>query len=307
MARIYVSSTFEDLEPHRRKVSMTLHRLGHEDIAMDYYVAEDKRPLDRCLSDVASCDVYVGILAWHYGYVPRLNNPEERSITELEYRKAQANGIPCLIFLLSEEALWPRSKQDKGIAAERIEAFRQELLARHVISFFENPDDLARQVNEAVVNWEKESWRALQYHSCFISYSAIDQMFAERLHSDLQARGVQCWFAPHDLPIGAKTWDAIDEAIRVRDKLLLILSKASIDSEWVEDEANKAYAEERARKQVVLFPIRIDNTVMSTAEPWAAKLRNERNIGDFRQWRNPDSYQKGLERLLRDLKTSGTK
>ena len=52
----------------------------------------------------------------------------------------------------------------------------------------------------------------------------------------------------HDLPIGAKTRDTIDEAIRLREKLLLILSKASIASEWVEDEVNKAYAEERPQR-----------------------------------------------------------
>jgi TIR domain/Pentapeptide repeats (8 copies) len=147
---------------------------------------------------------------------------------------------------------------------------------------------------------------SIQYYSCFISYSAKDQMFADRLHADLQDKGVRCWFAPHDLPIGGKIWDAIDEAIRLRDKLLLILSKASIASEWVEDEVNKAYAEERSRKQVVLFPVRIDNAVISTAEPWAVKLRDQRNVGDFRQWRKPAEYQKSLERLLRDLKASGT-
>ena len=63
-------------------------------------------------------------------------------------------------------------------------------------------------------------------------------MFAERLYADLQNKGVRCWFAPHDLPIGAKTWDAIDEAIRHREKLLVILSEASIASNWVEDEVN---------------------------------------------------------------------
>ena len=109
------------------------------------------------------------------------------------------------------------------------------------------------------------------------------------------------------MPIGAKTWDAIDEAIRLRDKLLLILSKASIASDWVEDEVNKAYAEERSRKEVVLFPIRIDNTVISTGEPWAMKLRDQRNIGDFRQWKKPAEYQKSLDRLLRDLKSNGEK
>jgi hypothetical protein len=147
---------------------------------------------------------------------------------------------------------------------------------------------------------------AINFYSCFISYSARDQLFAERLHADLQNKGVRCWFAPHDLPIGAKTLDAIDEAIRLRDKLLVILSKASIESDWVEDEVNKAYAEERERKQTVLFPIRIDDAVMTTPEPWARKLRDQRNIGDFRLWDKPAEYQKSLERLLRDLTASGT-
>ena len=46
----------------------------------------------------------------------------------------------------------------------------------------------------------------------------------------------------HELPIGAKTWDAIDEAIRVRDNVLLVLSQTAIDSDWIENEVSKAYA-----------------------------------------------------------------
>jgi hypothetical protein len=143
---------------------------------------------------------------------------------------------------------------------------------------------------------------AIEFYSCFISYSNKDQMFAERLHADLQNKGVRCWFAPHDLPIGAKTWDAIDEAIRLRDKVLLVLSRAAIDSNWVEDEVNKAYAEERERGTTVLFPIRIDDSVMTTTEPWARKLRDQRNIGDFLRWQEPHEYNKSFNRVLRDLK-----
>ena len=144
--------------------------------------------------------------------------------------------------------------------------------------------------------------QALQFYSCFISYSTQDQAFANRLHADLQNKGVRCWFAPHDLPIGAKTWDAIDQAIRVRDKVLLVLSQAAIDSDWVEDEVNKAYAEERERKTLVLFPIRIDDSVMTTNEPWARKLRDQRNIGDFLKWDDTSGYDKSFDRVLRDLK-----
>ncbi len=151
MARIYVSSTFSDLTEYRANVSLALKRLGHEDVAMEYYVSEDKRPLERSLSDVESCDVYVGIFAFRYGHIPRENNPEGRSITELEYRKARDNGIPCLVFLLSEDAPWPKSKQDKGDAADKIESLRQEIIGseRHVVNFFETAHELSLKVNEA--------------------------------------------------------------------------------------------------------------------------------------------------------------
>ena len=141
----------------------------------------------------------------------------------------------------------------------------------------------------------------IQFYSCFISYSSKDQMFADKLHADLQNAGVRCWFAPHDLPIGAKIWDAIDEAIRLRDKLLVILSEASIGSDWVEDEVNKSYAEERDRKTTVLFPVRIDDLVMTTPEPWARKLRDQRNIGDFRHWESVAQYSKGARTALARL------
>jgi hypothetical protein len=143
---------------------------------------------------------------------------------------------------------------------------------------------------------------AIQYYSCFISYSSKDKRFAERLHRDLQSKGVRCWFAPHHMRIGAKIIDAIDEAIRLRDKVLLILSEGAIASDWVEGEVTRALEEERTRKQVVLFPVRLDDAVMETSEGWARLLRGQRNIGDFTGWKEHDSYQKSFERLMRDLR-----
>jgi uncharacterized protein YjbI with pentapeptide repeats len=143
--------------------------------------------------------------------------------------------------------------------------------------------------------------RAIQYYSCFISYSSRDQDFADRIHADLQNNGVRCWFAPHDLPIGAKILDGIDAAIRLRDKVLLILSEDAINSDWVGNEVTTAFEEERKRKQTVLFPIRLDNIVMETKEAWAAQLR-ARNIGDFRHWEDHKRYKTSFDRVLRDLK-----
>src|SRR5262249_19334063 len=158
VARIYVSSTFRDLKEHRHEVSLALHRLGHQDVAMEYYVAEDRRPLDRCLADVTSCDVYIGIFAWRYGHVPHGGNPEQRSITELEYRRAVAEKKACLIFLVDEDAPWPRSKIEVA-AMDRIEALRHDLRTneRHIVDTFATVEELTRKVNEAVIQWEKQT------------------------------------------------------------------------------------------------------------------------------------------------------
>jgi TIR domain len=106
------------------------------------------------------------------------------------------------------------------------------------------------------------------------------------------------------MPIGAKIIDAIDEGIRLRDKVLLILSKDAIASDWVEGEVTRALEEERKRGQVVLFSVRLDDAVMQTSEGWARLLRGQRNIGDFTRWKDHDQYQRGFERLMRDLRVN---
>jgi hypothetical protein len=144
---------------------------------------------------------------------------------------------------------------------------------------------------------------ATKHYTCFVSYSARDQDFARRLHADLQDRGVRCCFAPQDMKIGANIRDALDEEVRRRDKMLLILSEASIASRWVENEVTKAFEEERLREDIVLLPIRIDDAVFVTDEAWAVRLRASRHIGDFSNWKDPIDYKNALYKLVRDLRS----
>jgi len=157
--------------------------------------------------------------------------------------------------------------------------------------------------------------KALEFYSCFISYSTQDQEFADRLHADLQNKGVRCWFAPHDMQGGKKLHEQIDAAIRTHEKLLLILSPNSMDSEWVKTEIRKARKRERTEKKRVLFPVRLVS--FEAIRDWelfdadegkdlAVEIR-EYYIPDFSNWKNHDPYAKGFENLLRDLKTEGPK
>ena len=142
----------------------------------------------------------------------------------------------------------------------------------------------------------------IQHYSCFISYASKNDNFAQRLYADLQDKGVRCWFAPEDMKIGDKIRTRIDEVIRIHDKLLLVLSRNSVASAWVEKEVETAFDKEIERKEPVLFPIRLDDAVMKSKTGWAADIRRSRHIGDFRNWKDHNDYQKALERLLRDLK-----
>lgn len=149
--------------------------------------------------------------------------------------------------------------------------------------------------------------QSTHYATVFISYSSKDETFAQKLYDDLKARGVRVWFAPEDLPIGAKTRDTVHEQIGQHDKLLLIISEQAIASDWVEDEVEKALERERREGRLVLFPIRIDDTVMSSTKGWAENLRAIRNIGNFKAWTEPTTYQRALSRLLRDLEANEQK
>ena len=73
---------------------------------------------------------------------------------------------------------------------------------------------------------------------------------------------------------------------------MIILSDASVQSHWVEREVNAAREREDIENRTVLFPIRIDDAVMSATKAWAADIRRSRQIGDFRGWKHHDSYVK---------------
>jgi uncharacterized protein YjbI with pentapeptide repeats len=146
----------------------------------------------------------------------------------------------------------------------------------------------------------------IRYYSCFISYNNRDNVFAERLYRDLQNNGVRCWFAAEDMKTGDIIRASIGQEVRLRDKLLVILSESSIGSQWVGHEVEKAFAEERDRGTVKLFPIRLDDAALSAKDDWVEAIRLSRHIGDFSDWKAETKYQEALQRLLRDLKASST-
>jgi TIR domain len=119
---------------------------------------------------------------------------------------------------------------------------------------------------------------------------------------------------PHDIRGGMKVHEQIDKAIRMYDRLLLILSEASIASGWVKTEIANARQKEKDRGTRVLFPISLipfdairnwKNFDADTGKDSAWEIR-EYFIPNFSHWKDHNQYHGAFERLMRDLKAEGT-
>jgi uncharacterized protein YjbI with pentapeptide repeats len=150
----------------------------------------------------------------------------------------------------------------------------------------------------------------IQFYSCFISYSCKDEEFARRVHGRMRDAHLRVWFAPEDVKGGQKLHEQIDTAIRFYDKLLIVLSEASLRSEWVMTELRKARKAERQTGERKLFPVRLVD--YDTLRDWecfdadsgkdlAVELR-EYFIPDFSNWKDYDQFETAFDRLLKDLR-----
>lgn len=143
---VFVGSTFVDLQPYRNAVREALHRLEAVVRGMEYFGALPETPKAECLRIVGSCKFYIGIFAMRYGST----DPETgKSLTQLEYERAQELHLPSLIYLIDEERQPVLPKHiDFGDSANKLQALKQALKSRHVVSFFTTPEDLAVRVSQ---------------------------------------------------------------------------------------------------------------------------------------------------------------
>jgi hypothetical protein len=148
--------------------------------------------------------------------------------------------------------------------------------------------------------------QAIEFHSCFVSYSHADKPFARRLHNSLQQRGIRCWLDEHRLLPGHDIYDEVNRGIRLHDKVLLCCSKSSLTSWWVDNEINNAFEKEQAlwreqgKKVLVLVPLNLDGYMFS--KEWnsgkAAEIR-ARMAADFTEGEHSIvQFREQFERLV---------
>jgi hypothetical protein len=153
---------------------------------------------------------------------------------------------------------------------------------------------------------------ALQFNSVFISYSSEDTAVAEKIYDALRSRGVRVWFAPRNMRGGQLLFEQIDEAIQVHDRLLILLSEASIKSNWVKTELVRAWRRELAEGRRILFPVLLSPFEQlrlwscfdaDTGTDVAAAVRAY-FIPDLSDWLHDEKFEAGVRQIINDLRAT---
>jgi hypothetical protein len=141
----------------------------------------------------------------------------------------------------------------------------------------------------------------MQVQNLFISYSHFDSKFVEKIEKHLRNRKVNSSRDVHDAPAGPLE-KIVDRAMRQNPTVLLIFSENSVNSDWVEYEAQKARELEKELNRHVLCPIALDDSWKTCK--WSGVLRNQikkYNILDFSKWEDEKDFENKFNRLLQGL------
>jgi TIR domain len=142
--------------------------------------------------------------------------------------------------------------------------------------------------------------------SVFISYGGPDQRFAERLHDELERRGVTAFLFSRDAEPGAKLHTVMHEGVNEFDRVILICSSTSLNRPGVLNEIEETLQREaREGGAAILIPITVDDYLFkdwAPSRPDIARAVRDRVVADFRNALHNDSvYAEVLERIIKAL------
>ena len=142
VVRVFVSSTWEDLQEERRAVEVALNRFSETQFfGMEYFGSHEETPREVSLAKLAQCSLYVGIIGGRFG----------SGITAEEYCCAGALGIPRLLYRMQAPT---RTEREPGQQA-RLDQFLGDI--GNTSSSFTTPDDLATRVAIDLHHWLVEN------------------------------------------------------------------------------------------------------------------------------------------------------
>jgi hypothetical protein len=193
--KVFISSTWEDLQAEREAVEKVIHRMSQQFVGMEYFGSRPETPRQASLSEVEGSDIYIGIFGFRYGSIDR---EKGGSITELEYRKATEKRLPCLIYFKDERAKVSLTDvETRPRARAKLDRLKNELADHHTITRFENPHDLAAKVGADLARWMTSVIPARDLAPRSIVYTLAD--FPRQIEGDWV---ILCGGKREEVPVG---------------------------------------------------------------------------------------------------------
>lgn len=144
--KVFVSSTYEDMKEYRSAADTALRSTGKLAVVMEDFAANPEPPIEVCRQKVKECDALVLILGFKYGSTI----PDGRSYSELEYDTAVKAGMPVFVYMLDDGTRVPANMVDTGNSRDKLDSFKDRLKAKHTVVFFNNAQDLQRDIERSV-------------------------------------------------------------------------------------------------------------------------------------------------------------
>jgi TIR domain len=120
----------------------------------------------------------------------------------------------------------------------------------------------------------------------FISYSHNDKAFVDKLALNLINHNAHVWVDTWELNVGDSILDRVQNAIQVSSALLIVLSKASVASEWCKKELNAGLMRELDERKVIVLPVLVEDCDIPV-------FLREKMYADFRK-----DFKSGLKALV---------
>ncbi|MCI0475095.1 MAG: DUF4062 domain-containing protein, partial [Anaerolineales bacterium] len=142
--KIFVSSTYTDIIDYRKAAERAINLLDQQFKGMEYFGARPEEPKAACLKEIAQCDIFVGIYAHRYGFVPE---GDAKSITEQEFDHAQKLGKPIFCYRVKSDQPWNPTFIERGDAEKKLAAFIARIEKDFVRGEFTTPEDLLAKIS----------------------------------------------------------------------------------------------------------------------------------------------------------------
>ncbi len=155
---VMLSSTFFDLVEHREAVLNVMNGLQLTPLAQEFDAAlPDSDLIKASLDKVDAADVYIGLIGSRYGQRPvcPVRNPDNLSLSELEFRRAVERGLPRCMFIMGANHPLTRADLDRSIAEgsdshDRRVAFIKAAKADRITAEFNSKDHLKAQAERSM-------------------------------------------------------------------------------------------------------------------------------------------------------------